>query len=317
MDNKLKEKYLNTFGKRFSKKEKQQFQTAITDEFHALGYKSEITSERSKFSKLENIYIGQPKQAKYAYVIPYNTPARVLWFKNKIYPHDGYFNMRKLFLPTYLPMFIGYGFLLAFVYLFPSFISKDVLNIFYPLCFLYLGVLIWFILHGFGNKHNYVNNSSAIALAVQLAENLPENRRKEVMFIFSDGNKPSTALGNPQITKYLQEHNKLNLSLISLYCIGSGNTIELFCDRNTKSIGKELTKTYKGETSLKTRHINDNDKNNTVIEGFPRAMMISSGTYEKDYFMVSDVGTPKDEHIEEFVIDTIYDILIDYMKKKK
>lgn len=317
MEKKMMEKYFETYGKRFSKREKRAFQKAIIEDFKVLGYPSNMTIERAKFTKLENIYIGNPKQAKVAYVIPYNTPARVFWNKHKVYPQDGYYNLKKLFLPTYIPMFVGYGLLLAFVYVVPSFISQDVLNIFYPACFAYLFLLMWFIFKGFGNKHNVQNNSASIVLALQLAQALPKAQKNEAMFIFTDGNKPSTSLANDQVMNYVKTYNKVRMPMFALFCIGRGTTLSLLCDRNHKAVGKELGKKYKGTTKFTCNYRNDSDKNNTVIEKFPQAMMLSSGVKKGDYFVVDGTATPNDCTVDEVVMQDAYTVLLEYMKKRK
>lgn len=317
MKQELKEKYFHIYGKRFSKREKSKFQSEIIKDYQALGYDGEVISSRARFSKVRNIYIGNPKQAKVAYVIPYNTPAKVFWYKNVLYPHDGYYNMKKLFIPTYLPMFIAYALLLALVYVLPNFVGPTVLTVVYPLCFLYVFFLVWFILHGFKNKYNAVNNSAAIVLALSLAQDLPASKRRDAMFIFTDGNKPSSALGNDGVMKYLLEHNKANLNLISLYCLGRGNEVQLLSDRFNKNLAKDFQKRWNSDLKLHVRSINDTDKNNTVIEKLPHAMLFSSGELFKDILRIDGVATSKDRDVEDFIIDDMYTLLLDYMNKNK
>lgn len=312
-----KELYLNKFGKRFSKKEKMAFYNAISEDFGKLGYTSDLQEERVKFSKARHIYIGSPKQAKTTFVIPYNTPAKIMWPNYRSFPQDGFHQMKKMFVPTYIPMFIAYGLLLVFTYLLPGMVSAKMMTYLYPVFFVLLGFMLIFVFRGFGNKKNRVNNTNAIVMALDIANALPANRRKEVMFIFSDGNKPAGGVANPAIMNYLTKANKSSLQLISLFCLGNGDTLQMMSDRSSKSIAKDLGKVYKGETTLKTKHIGEEGKNNTVIEGLPKAMMITSGNREGELLAVPNVSTSKDTTSDEGLLDGVCEMLVAYLQKKK
>ena len=312
-----KERYIHKFNKRFSKREKKIFYNEISNDFKELGYSIDLQEERVKFAKARHIYVGNPKQAKTAFVIPYNTPAKVMWPNYQAYPQDGFYQMKKMFIPTYIPMFISYGLLLAFTYILPMLVPPKVMSFVYPLFFVLLGFMLVFVLRGFGNKRNRVNNTNAIVMALELANALPTNRRKEVMFIFSDGNKPAGGVANGAIMKYLSNANKSSLQLISLFCLGLGDTIQMMCDKSSKSIAKDFDKLYKGSIVLKTKHIGEEAKNNTVIENFPKAMMISSGNKVKEYLSIPNVATSKDISSNEELLDNVCEMLVAYTQKKK
>ena len=312
-----KEIYMDKYGKRFSKKEKITFYNAISEDFDKLGYRFDLQEVRVKFSKVRHIYIGNPKQAKTIFVIPYNTPAKIMWPNYCLFPQDGFHQMKKMFIPMYLPMFVVYGLLLAFTYLLPIVVSAKFMTYLYPFFFLLLGFMLVFIFRGFGNKKNRVNNTNAIIMALDIANALPVNKRKEVMFIFSDGNKPAGGMANSMIMKYLSSVNKSSLQMISLFCLGSGDVVQVMGDRNSKSIAKDLGKLYQGEVRLKTKHIGEDGKNNTVIEGLAKAMMISSGDLDKEVLAVSNVATTKDTSSNEELLNGVCEMLIAYLQKKR
>lgn len=313
----VNKKYLDDYGRRFTKKEKRLFQAELKNDFEALGYTCEVEAKRGRFSKVENIYIGNPKQAKYIYVVPYNTPPKILFSKNKIYPQDGFYNMKKMFLPTYMPMFIGYAVLIAFAYLIPSLLNETLLMWLYPVSLIYLGFFVWFVLKGFGNKKNYIDNSISIALAYELASNASLVKRKEMMFIFTDGNKPTTSLGNAHALTYLAKFNKQKLPMIGLYCIGEGDIIQMMCDKETKKNAKDLSKGFVSDYKIKTIHVGGEGKNNTIIESFPKAMLISTGNVVDDKLCVKGIATSKDNRYNKNLVASVYAMLEQYTKQKR
>lgn len=308
MEFKLLDKYCKTYGSRFSKREKLKFTKAIIQDFEELGYTSDVQTFRGKIKKITNIYIGNPKQAKYIFIVPYNTPPKILWYKNNIYPHDGYYNHRKLFIPTFIPMFIAYAILLLMLFMIPQSSNTLLSSILFIIYIMYMIGLFTFVFSGLKNRHNYVNNSASIALAYEVAATLPIAKRKELLFIFTDGNKMPNTVGNKNVNQYLNEHHKTGASICTLYCIGRGDTIQILHDKGSKNTARDMTKNYK---TSKTRlySINDSAKHGTIIESLPKALMVSSGELDNDKLCVRHTATSKDKTLDSAILEDTFQML--------
>lgn len=313
MNSEIKEKYINKLGKRFSGGDKNKFRDAIITDFEELGYKSETITKRGKFLKVSNLYVGNIKTAKHFVIVPYDTLPKVFWPVNNCYPHDGYENVRRAFVPVYLPMLTGYCVLMLIFFMARSYVSVELYRLLIFLGYFIIAALVIAITIGFPNRHNAVRNSASICAALEIAKNLKPDKRKEVMFIFSDGNRTRNT-GNKLVQEYFEEH-KRNVSLISLYCIGRGNEIEIACDRSTRKIRDDMVKRYKGPNGLKItgKNLESEGKDNTNLECFNRAMMISSGERHEGILQVENVNTGKDTNVNEEIVDTVIDFMTKYL----
>ncbi len=317
MLNDIAKKYMDTYGCRFRSGQKRRFRQAITTDFEQLGYHVETQSQRVKLSRVNNVLVGSIKQAKYVFMVPYNTPPKVFWFSNKIYPQDGYKQMKRMFLPRFVPMIVGYLILLAMLYIVPRFLPTAVLTYFFPLVLVYLAILIVFIVQGAANKKNYVNNSASIAIALDMAERLSPSERKEVMFVFTDGNQVHLSNGNVAFQKYLTAQNKASASIIMLYCIGRGDVISYQVGRGLKNEARDMQKAYKGTTPIEVMQMGDDRKAEGILRDFSKAMMISTGIDEDGSLVVEHTATSKDREVNMEMVERISEGLVSFISKRK
>lgn len=317
MLNEIAKKYMDQYGCRFKGSQKRKFREAISHDFEQLGYKVETDTQRVKLSRVNNLYVGSIKQAKYVFVIPYNTPPKVFWFKNRIYPQDGYKQMRRMFFPRFVPMIAGYLVLLALLYIIPAFLPASIATYFFIFVLLYLAALVVFIVRGVPNKKNYVNNSASIAIALDMAEQLSPSQRKEVMFAFTDGNQVHLSNGNVAFQKYLVANNKASASLITLFCIGRGSQISYQVGRGLKNEARDMQKAYKGTTPIEIVQMGDDRKAEGILRDFSKAMMISTGDNEDGSLMVEGCATGKDHSVNMEMVERISESLVTFIQKNR
>ncbi|MFV0382312.1 MAG: hypothetical protein ACK5KR_08865 [Breznakia sp.] len=318
MEKKYLNKYKNTYGKRYTRRQKEKFREAIRNDFDALGYESELHDANGRFARYKNIYVGNRKQAKLTIVVPYDTPSKVVWPKNKFYPQEGLVNMKKSFFPIYGPLLIGYGFFMLMIYVLPYVSnSPQVQSVIYLLSFVYFVFLLLFVARGFANKQNAQRNSASIALALAFAASLSKESRKQVMFIFTDGNRQTKYYGNKEVKKYREKH-KISIPMLALSCLGKGNILRMIGDKDIhKTITKNLKKTYQGSLALQSKTVQDIDKGGTCLEHLKNIGLLSSGYMDNDGLYVLHTGTSKDNEIDAFILNDVKALMLVMLQKLK
>lgn len=318
MNKEIWSKYTEKYGIRFLKKDKKKFQEAILDDFRNLGYEGEVITSRKGFGTVSNIHIGNPKQAKTCIVVPYDTPARVFWYKNPYYPQDGYHNFKKSFIPTYVPILLIYGIILVLSYVGPIIMPKIFNTAFMSVILMWLLLLlIVIVLKGIPNFNNAVRNSASLVIAYDIASKLSPAKRKEVMFVFTDCKK--RYYGNEFVNAYLDEHKKISMPIISLYCLGDGNDIRILSSRNAKNLARAVSKEFKSEKyKLTTKSVALNEQDNTSIQGFNHGILLSSGNLDKDnHLLVDNTALAKDKRVSETMCDDVVEMIVNYLNKVK
>lgn len=315
MNNTITNKYFNEISERFTRKNKKKFQQAIIEDFAKLGYSGEVDSQKKGFGKVENIYIGNVKQAKTVIAVPYDTPAKVFWFNNHHYPLNGYENLRRMFIPLYAPILITWAVILFLIYGIPA-ITGDKNNfVLALLAFVALVLLMVLLFVGFPNKRNIIRNSTSVAMAYAIAEQLHKDHAHEVLFVFTDSSKKF--VGSEALQKYLNDHKKNTMGVIVLYCIGSGNLVGINADKITKNMAKDMLKGYKGDLKIKVNNIENSDKDNTLAQGLNRVMEISSGYERNGFLVVENTATGKDNAVDDMLADEVAQMLVTYLNARK
>lgn len=306
---------------RFTKANKKRFGRKLIEDFQEFGYQGEIQEKRRAFGKVENILIGNIKQAKTVIMVPYDTPAKILWYKNPFYPLNGYMTMKKSFVPTYVPILILYAIVIFITYLFPywwpQIFSPMIVTVLTITLFILLVVLI---IKGVPNINNATRNNASVMMAYDIASSLPREKRREVMFVFTDVKRKY--VGNKFVQQYLEENNKKNIPVIALYCIGSGNYAGIISDRDVKAQAHKICNDLKKaglDSGVKLITNNEDDgclKDVTAIQDMKRAMLISTGEVDSDgELVVNKTATGKDKKVNMDLYNQVKSIIMDFLTK--
>lgn len=244
---------LNNLQIRKSKVQKANFRQWLVNVFEDNGYNIE-TETGGTLIKSNNVVVGDPEKAEVVYTAHYDTCA-VLPFPNFITPQ----NMLLYLLYQILicvPMFaiaIGAEVLLLLLWEnCPMWLAMLVV-------YVVLGFCIWWMLDGPANKHTSNDNTSGVAVLLEIALTLPKNDRNKVAFVFFD-NEEKGLLGSSQFKK---RHGKamMNTLLINFDCVSDGEYIQFYPNSKIKKNEEMLKK-------LEKSFLSDEEKEVQIVRGF-------------------------------------------------
>lgn len=316
MDQNILRKYTETYGVRFSGKQKAKFRAALIEDFHSCGYEPTLMSGRKHLTKVNNLLFGNIRHAKTIIAIPYDTPQRVFWHKNRFYPMDGTASANHSILPMLVPALLFYLVMLIAVNQSSAFIQNQASATLMLALFLAgFFFLMYFMLHGLANRHNFNRYSAAVALALELAQTLNKDQRRTTAFLFLDANK-TRFYGARLAFEELQKQNKSpNVILLSTFARGSQMGVGY--GTQAKKLAQELAKTQ-SDKRLKPIALTDNMRSGTPMEFFPKSIILAAGEWdEKKRLCVFDTATGKDQIIDEANYDAILRSLHVYLTQGK
>ena len=214
---------LRDFPVRKTKKQKQEFRTAIQSYLSATGYA--VTVEKGRYGA-QNIIFGNPDTAEYLVTAHYDTPA-ALPFPNLITPCS--------FLP-----FLGYQtvitvliFLIALVpglALIPFGIGAEAAS---RIWLLSLYAVLALMLVGPANKSNANDNTSGVVTVLEIAKSMPDSLRDKVCFVLFDLEEAGL-IGSASYRKKHKKQTERQL-ILNLDCVGDGNEIMMFPTKKLKA----------------------------------------------------------------------------------
>lgn len=201
------------FPIRKSAEQKQAFLDYLTAELKAQGYAPQL--EINGVGKSRNLVVGNPEKSAVVLCAHYDTPARK-WLGN-------------LLVPTNIPVYLGYQALNMLVLLLLSLvlylIAWQLIGKMAVWVFLisYLAMLLWQVL-GTPNRHNR-NQSSGLAVMMEIMACLPEKARARVSFVFFDRGEEFTMGAKAYAKEHLQvQYTRL---LLQLDAVGNGRELLL------------------------------------------------------------------------------------------
>ncbi len=244
---------INNFQVRKSKAQKSAFRNWLIDTLKLKGYDVRIESGGSLI-KSNNVIIGNPESAKVVYTAHYDTCA-VLPFPNFITPQNMFIYLLYQILIV-IPVFafaIGAEILLLFFWDdAPMWLAMFVV-------YFVLGFCIWWMMDGPPNIHTMNDNTSGVALLLEIALSLPAEHRDDVAFIFFD-NEEKGLLGS-SLFKKMHGVKMKNTLVINFDCVSDGNYIQFYPN-------KALKKDQKMLDLIETSFLTDDCKQINVVKGF-------------------------------------------------
>ena len=231
------EKVLTEYQVRKTKKQKSAFIDYVSQYADSLGYTNSI--EKGSFGA-KNIIVGDPESAKVVYTAHYDTCAR-LPFPNFITPKNiGIYLLYQLVITIvfmFLPMFI-IGFVCGMLIDDPELgIPATML-----LSYAWLITFMYILIAGPANKHTANDNTSGVAVLLNIMAQIQPEDKAKVAFIFFDLEEAGL-LGS---SAYAQKHKKAmkNKLLINFDCVSDGNNILFVLKKGAKEYREILENAY-------------------------------------------------------------------------
>ncbi len=304
MKNTWTEKYLTTYGTKFSRRQKKEFAKEIIKDFEKLGYKTHVQDLKISMKKVQNILIGNFKMAKTILVIPYDTQSRIFFPNYKYYPQNGMKSMKKNFIPIYTPMLALYLVLIGLIYGLPMIMENSELLV-YLLTLSYFILLLIFIWRGFPNKNNVTANNLSTILALDLMASLPVEKRKQIAIVFTDKNNAKMT-GSKVLAKYMKTINKAT-NMILLNCIGQADTVSILYPKGQRKEAQKLSKNCPIKNVVKQAE--ENKVVQLPIQELENAILISTGEMIEEDITVKQIRTHKDTEFDLDVYEAVKEML--------
>ena len=316
MDQTLFEKYTKTYGRRFTRRQKHAFEQALCEDMRKGGYENtRIVGKHMGFFKAEDFFFGNMKRMKTVIVVPYDTPERKFWWNVLYYPLDGRKSTNKNLIATYTPLLAMYLLIVGFLFVAGKYLENGFAEIFATLLMILLiTVLLYLLIHGASNKHNVNRNSSAVVVAISLAQSLDKDERSRVAFLFTDKNKTSY-LGARFADEEFAKQGK-NPNVICLDCIGKGDVTRIGYNPNNRRLAMDVEKYYRGvKHSIDSVKMDEGMRVQTPMSYFRKAITICSGDLDKDgQLVVKNTMTSKDRSADIAHLDMMIEMLKSYIK---
>lgn len=315
MDQNIFKKYSETYGTRFTNKQKVVFRKALIEDFKAIGYTYTIITGKKHFTRAVNLQFGNMKHAKTVITVPYDTPSHIFWRKSEYYPLDGTATVNKNLIPQFAPIVLLYLLLLAIIYgsegLIKDALSADIL---FVIVLALIVLLFYLMLHGVANRKNYVRNSASVAAAYEIAKSLTKDEQRTTAFLFIDRNKTRHLGAHVAAEDFLKQSRNPNVILLN--CFATGSNIQIGYTPQNKKLAMELSKLSNSENKPKTIALNDVMRTSSAAEHFTKAVVIAGGELdEKNRLCVKNTATNKDCHIDEANVNQVIQMISDYIKK--
>lgn len=231
------EKVLTEYQVRKTKKQRNAFIEYVKTYSDSLGYTNSI--EKGSFGA-KNIIVGNPESAKVVYTAHYDTCAR-LPFPNFITPKNiGIYLLYQLVITIvfmFLPLFI-IGFVCGMLIDDPELgIPATML-----LSYAWLIAFMYILIAGPANKHTANDNTSGVAVLLNIMAQIQPEDKAKVAFIFFDLEEAGL-LGS---SAYAQKHKKAmkNKLLINFDCVSDGNNILFVLKKGAKEYREILENAY-------------------------------------------------------------------------
>jgi branched-subunit amino acid transport protein len=252
-----------------------------------------------------NIQIGDLHQAKTLIVAPYDMPPR-RFFSKGYHPfreEDSY--ILKIFSENILA-------LVSIVFAFAAFILSSSINTI--LSYVVLGIFTALILsftfifpRGLSCNYTANKNNSSLAVMLNMAEALKS--RKDIAFVLLD-HVSLNHHGELMLSTLLTKSN-LNPMIIYLDCVGYGDAAVISGSAENQILAKKLSALANESLRFETKTYNQHEILLSTLNRFPKALYVSVGVLKGKHWSVPKVRTPKDNEINDSVIQAITRVLLE------
>ncbi|SJZ66111.1 hypothetical protein [Anaerorhabdus furcosa] len=297
-------KYGVILSKRYSRRQKNVFLSEVVEELKAYDKPLEIKKKKDILSKGIHCIVGDISNADKVVIAAYDTPSKAYFFNVDYYPFHINKNIKseKKILISQLSLSL----LLSIPFLVYAFIFKNLsqLQILY-LGFITIVMLLMAakILYGNANKINMNRNSASVALLIELAKLKYETN---TAFILVD-NAVASFKGYREIDDFIKKDAKVMI----LDSLAYGE--QLVCVHK-KKINVDKIKNNK-ELDIYER-IYENTDTNTILDSSKNVIYVGSGSLRDNQFVVKNIRTKEDYHVNVERLEKIKDVLVNYLEDK-
>lgn len=304
--------YTKKGSARLTSRDKKKCRKQLKKDFQELGWELSSIDGNSGLYKVKNLFVGNMKSAKVVITVPYDTPPKVYWPNPKYYPLNGNRSNLKGFLPLYGPALIIYAIIFIILSFQNQILPNEIMRSLFSVgAMVILIFMMYYLLHGFTNKHNATRNSASIIAALEIAKSLSKDDKRKVAFLFTDKNIRRHAGAKVAMEEF--KNQEKNPTIIALNCIGTGKDMAIGYLANSRKVAQEINRKLK--VRLKQVQIDNTMCIQSPMEHFLKAVMISAGTFDdKNELCVAGTGTGKDCHIDDENIAKVVQMIITYIQ---
>ncbi len=299
---------LDSMQVRKTKKQKAAFIAHIQALAEKEGYICKV--EKGAFG-IRNIVVGDVGHAKAVFGAHYDTCA-VLPFPNFIAP-----KAIGLYILYQLAIVLGF-FLIAFAIGFGAGFACVAMGIDAAIGggiakVVYLGLLC-LLLFGPANKHTANDNTSGVAVLMELMERLPQEQRENACFVFFDLEEAGT-LGSSSFYSKHKKEMKEKL-LVNFDCVSDGEDMLIVPRKKARSYTGVLEAAFAGDALVHTQVLQKGIFYPSDQANFPKGVCVAAfQKTKKGLLYLSRIHTPKDTVFREENIDFLAGSCIKLIEK--
>lgn len=295
-------------GRRYKEEEKLIFLARITEEFNALGYKTQALKKDMKRFQGINLYIGDIQNAKNLVIAHYDTPTNAFSDKMKFYPFDKARTDRsQQEQPRIYALFaIITG--IAIMFFASSFLAIQglLLKIIYVVTSTVMTTVGYIFLRGFPNPVSANLNTSGVLAMLKIAGEKP----KDTAFVLTD-RECIDNLGDVMINEALP--TKLDsINVIHIRAIGNGENVVVGFKPENYSMAKTFSN---GDESVKFFKMEEKNLQDHSLNYYKKAISVSVANEFNETWEVDDVYNEKDLKIDYEKFNLVVDLVLKFLKK--
>lgn len=305
-------KYGITLGKRFTRSQKNLFLNEITRELKNCGCDVSLAKQKGMQESL-HLMIQNPLDAKAVIISHYDTPSRSLIGSPGYFPFDPELNARTEKLNLLVQGLLGLTLTAAAVL--PAMRFLEMPLIFKILTLILFGIQGWMVFsltRGLANKLNYSRSSGAVVLIRQLAEDL--RAVPEVGLILADGCADSWH-GYRQLAKAYPELQ--NKKILMLDAVADGEMLTAAMAENQEDELDASLFEQQAPLPVVIKKFRADKARRSELGFFQKTLLISCGKVREDRrFVIPDVRTPKDYHVNMEIMQWLRQTICRWVKKE-
>lgn len=251
-----------------------------------------------KFIKKKFLFVGNIRNVKTVFLVPYNTKRDYIWFSKFYYPFNFIKELRKNIVARFVPAMLLYTLLvmtLLFSSLFIPYSATAINLILYSIMLIVLPLAFF----GIGSKNNVASSDAMLQLMNDVLNSNDAVLKNRIGFIICDTTERITLMQN--IKKFFANHNKNPLLIEIPFFSGEG---ELYVAGT------------KNESKIVTTFARKNKLHSTILPLLPeyytysKLMMLSFGLKDKDMDVYLKYTLKNKEHFDNDQYEKIKSLLL-------
>lgn len=296
-----------TLPRRYTKVQKRIFYSEAEPLFNELGYSVTYQDSKNKFTRIDNMLIGNVEKAETVILCPYDTPARS-FFQYKYYPFTKAQNLKQESKDLLLRMLIFTATCLLTYSVISQFsILGTLLKILGIVLIASLLMIAYFMLAGLASPINFNKNSASVALIASLAMKTRKNKAK-VCYVLLDKNTDS----NAGLKNLLQDERFKHKKFIFLDSVASGEKLVIAHRDAMMSDSKKISARLPG-INVVDLSVPDEEIKDTILGLSPKTLHICVADNENNNYVVKNTRSKKDLKVDLPRLKLLEKCLVDFL----